>query len=49
MTRLLGNKTTEVASKPPRKIFHHSSSQVTTRVKKEQEVTLGRGGVSWKS
>lgn len=43
VTWLLGNKTTEGASRPPRKIFHHSSDQVTTRVKKEQEVALGRG------
>lgn len=43
VTWLLGNKTTEVASRLPRKIFHHSSGRVTTRVNKKQEVALSRG------
>lgn len=43
VTWLLRNRTTEVPSRPPWKIFHHSSGRVTTRVKKEQEVASGRG------
>lgn len=41
VTWLLGNKTTEVASRPPWKIFHHSSGWVTTRMEREQEVAWG--------